>query len=436
MLPSAALAQADGGGRWAWEAEAQAFVHGTRQSGARGEDGVYVPNHLDVLASGPVGRGVLTLRGAFSLESWTVGPRGTPQLLQTEGIYQGRPLRDRSHPHDLFSELSATVAVPGPRGSVLSLYGAAAGAPVYGAAAGAGHDGRPGPTAPIGHHAAELSFAVFTAGLSARWMRLEASVFNGREPDGERTDLDFRRLDSYAGRLVLAPGRGWMLSASFAYLDDPEPVLIGAPADTADAAGATSMRRLLALPGTGPRRHIVVPANAGPPPPTTLRTGTLALSRAFATRGGKEGELVAAYSVARHAYEAHRRQSGLLGLSLSLGGGEAFGRAEFVETTDFSLEVDSLRAPDRKLRFPGQPVPLPVPLVLDVGVLSAGYARTVARRPAGDVSVGVEGTLNLLPRELRAAYGSRAPLGVGVFVRVRARAGSVRAEPSRTPPST
>src|SRR2546425_6808417 len=44
---------------------------------------------------------------------------------------------------------------------------------------------------------------------------LEASWFNGREPDENRTNFDYagRRLDSYSGRLTVNPGPRWSLSA-------------------------------------------------------------------------------------------------------------------------------------------------------------------------------------------------------------------------------
>src|SRR2546425_7609071 len=53
---------------------------------------------------------------------------------------------------------------------------------------------------------------------------LEASWFNGREPDENRTNFDYagRRLDSYSARLSVNPGPRWSLSAWYAYLKSPE----------------------------------------------------------------------------------------------------------------------------------------------------------------------------------------------------------------------
>ena len=49
-------------------------------------------------------------------------------------------------------------------------------------------------------------------------------MFNGREPDENRTNFDYagRSLDSYAGRVSLNPNGEWTVSASYAYLKTPE----------------------------------------------------------------------------------------------------------------------------------------------------------------------------------------------------------------------
>jgi hypothetical protein len=64
------------------------------------------------------------------------------------------------------------------------------------------------PIAPITHHwldATHITFGVITSGVrSARW-NAEASIFNGREPDENRTDVDFGALDSYSARFTVAP---------------------------------------------------------------------------------------------------------------------------------------------------------------------------------------------------------------------------------------
>src|SRR2546426_11636353 len=67
------------------------------------------------------------------------------------------------------------------------------------------------PLAPISHHwqdGTHITFGVVTAGMFTRNVKLEASWFNGREPDENRTNFDYtgRRLDSYSARLTVNPG--------------------------------------------------------------------------------------------------------------------------------------------------------------------------------------------------------------------------------------
>ena len=83
------------------------------------------------------------------------------------------------------------------------------------------------PMAPISHHwqdATHISFGVLTAGVFTHSLRLEGSIFNGREPDENRTNFDYsgRSLDSYAGRLSWNPSPRWSLTGSYAYLKSPE----------------------------------------------------------------------------------------------------------------------------------------------------------------------------------------------------------------------
>jgi hypothetical protein len=63
----------------------------------------------------------------------------------------------------------------------------------------------------------ECSRGVFT-----RHVKLEGTLFNGREPDEDRYDLDFHPLDSYGARLSANPTPHWALSASYGHLKQPE----------------------------------------------------------------------------------------------------------------------------------------------------------------------------------------------------------------------
>src|SRR5439155_1332867 len=86
---------------------------------------------------------------------------------------------------------------------------------------------RPVRPAPLAHHwqdGTHITFGVLTAGVFTRTTKLEASIFNGREPDEDRTNFDYagRALDSYSARLSVNPGAHWSVSTWYAYLKSPE----------------------------------------------------------------------------------------------------------------------------------------------------------------------------------------------------------------------
>src|SRR5207253_1796587 len=196
--------------------------------GPRGDDRVVAIDWAMLAAGRSVGSGRLVLRSMLSSEPWTVGARGYPLLLQSGESYAGAPLHDRQHPHDLFVELAALYDRPVARDLALSLYVAPVGEPALGPVAFPHRPSAAGdPLAPLGHHwqdATHITYGVITAGLFTRSAKLEASWFNGREPDEIRTDFDYagRRLDSYSARLTVNPGPRWSVSAWYAYLRSPE----------------------------------------------------------------------------------------------------------------------------------------------------------------------------------------------------------------------
>jgi hypothetical protein len=74
------------------------------------------------------------------------------------------------------------------------------------------------------------------------------------------------------------------------------------------------------------------------------------------------------------------------------------------------------------VRKGGDELALPVPLTdqaFDVGALSFGYVREWARLGGATLGVGARGAINFVPEDLEIEYGSRTPVGLAVFVRVR-----------------
>ena len=218
------------------------------QGGPRGDDQFSVINWGMLTARRPFGGGQIALRVMASADPWTVGPRGYPLLLQSGESYKGAPLVDRQHPHDLWIELAALWERPLAPNLAASLYAAAVGEPAVGPPA---FQHRPSaqsdPFAPLGHHwqdATHTTYGAVTAGIFSRALKIEASAFNGREPDAQRTDFDFRKIDSYSVRVAANRGGRWSLSAWYAYLDSPEELHPGESIHRYGAAVLTSQGSL------------------------------------------------------------------------------------------------------------------------------------------------------------------------------------------------
>jgi hypothetical protein len=147
-------------------------------------------------------------------------------LLQTGESYQGAPLHDRQHPHDLFMELAARYRQPLNDSIGFELYAAPVGEPAIGPSAFPHRfTAMADPLAPLGHHwfdSTHITFGVLTAGVFTKMFKLEGSWFNGREPDQNRWDFDFRKLDSASARLSVSPTRDLTGQVSWARLDSPE----------------------------------------------------------------------------------------------------------------------------------------------------------------------------------------------------------------------
>ena len=220
-------------GEWLLMLHGEAKIGVNRQGGPRGVTKFESQNWLMPMAFRRVGRGTLQLRGMFSLEPLTFSGAGSPQLFQTGEVYKGQPIRDAQHPHDLFMELSAqyTVAV-GERATWYAYFGFP-GEPALGPVAFMHRmSASENPTAPLSHHlqdSTHISFGVFTTGFTYRWLKIEGSMFNGREPDDKRYGFEFNPWNSRSVRVSVAPNENWALQYSYGLLKNPE---FFAPGDT------------------------------------------------------------------------------------------------------------------------------------------------------------------------------------------------------------
>src|SRR5882724_3066527 len=357
-------------GRWTLMLHGKGFFQYDWQGGSRGSNQLGIVNWAMAAASRPVGGGQLQLRAMLSAEPWTIGSRGYPLLVQSGESYQGAPLHDRQHPHDLFMELAALYERPVARNLGLSLYLASVGEPAVGPVA---FPHRPSaaddPLAPISHHwqdGTHITFGVATAGVFTRAVKLEGSWFNGREPDDHRTGFDYsgRRLDSYSARLTVNPDSRWSLSAWYAHVKSPEVL------------------------------H---------PDESLHRYGVAALT----TRPlGRHGQWASAliWGANDPIGSGQASNSVVLESTADLDKKNAvFGRAEYVRKSAADLGIASV----------------PPTADYDVGALALGYLRTVGSIAGLATGVGARGSINFVPARLETEYGSRTPVGLAVYIRLR-----------------
>jgi hypothetical protein len=198
-----------------------------RQGGPRGDTKTFATSMLMVMGQRAVGGGdTVGLRGMVSADPF-FGKGGYPLLLQTGESGDGRtPLVDRQHPHDLFMELAATYSHRLSERSSVFGYAGLPGEPALGPPAFMHRfSGEDNPEAPISHHwldSTHITYGVITLGYVFGNLKIEGSLFRGREPDQSRYNIETGKLDSAALRLSYNPTGNWALQASRGHLKSPE----------------------------------------------------------------------------------------------------------------------------------------------------------------------------------------------------------------------
>ncbi len=216
------------------------------QGGPRGVTKVESANWFMPMALRRIGKGTLELRGMFSFEPFTFPPGGSPLLFQTGETYQGQPIIDRQHPHDLLMELSASYTLAlGDRATWFTYLGYP-GEPALGPVAFMHRaSASENSSAPLSHHlqdSSHISFGVVTTGFTYRWFKFEVSAFNGREPDESRYDFEVHPWNSRSARLWFAPNRNWAIQVSHGMLRNPEAL---EPGDVRRTTASVSYNRPL-----------------------------------------------------------------------------------------------------------------------------------------------------------------------------------------------
>jgi len=201
-----------------------AFTH---QSGPRGGNQVYNTSMFMNTAQRDIcDKWTLAFRTMFSLDALD-GPKGYRLLLQTGETANGvDPLIDRQHPHDFFTELAVVLTRIFENNNSFFIYFGlpgepALGPPIYMMR----YSGTYNPEAPISHHwldSTHIQFGVFTLGYVFNPLKVEWSIFSGREPDQHRWDIEKPSFDSYSMRVSCNPTKNIALQWSVGFLKSPE----------------------------------------------------------------------------------------------------------------------------------------------------------------------------------------------------------------------
>jgi hypothetical protein len=196
------------------------------QGGPRGRVETFSVSMLMLMARRQLDAGALGLRLMVSGDP-LMGRDGYPLLFQTGETANGvLPLIDRQHPHDLLMEAAVSYSLDLSPRSAWFVYAGLPGEPALGPTAFMHRaSGMDDPEAPLGHHwldSTHVSWGVFTMGYVLGNAKIEASVFNAREPTQDHYDIQTGSLDSWAVRATYNPSRSCSLQASTGHLLAPE----------------------------------------------------------------------------------------------------------------------------------------------------------------------------------------------------------------------
>jgi hypothetical protein len=354
-------------GAWTLMVHGNAFLQYLHDSGDRGSEQVGSVNWIMGMADRKLGDGHLGFRGMISLEPATIGGCGYPDLLASGELCNGEAIHDRQHPHDLFMELAATYDRTLTGSVRWQVYGGPVGEPALGPTAFPHRiSAMLTPLAPITHHwfdATHITFGVVTGGIYGERWKAEASAFNGREPDENRTNVDFAALDSWSGRVWFLPARQWALQMSGGHLTEAESGHDGGPRIDVDrvTASATYHRRFA-------ERSIWA---------TTVGWGRNKEPASTATNA-----LLAEMNVTLRDRDAF------------------FGRFEWSQKSGPDLALESHD-------------------VFTVAKLEGGYTRFLNPWKGLTPGAGVGLSAGIVPQSLVSTYGGRVNLGVGIYLTMR-----------------
>jgi hypothetical protein len=343
------------------------FPRYTNVSTRRGDDRIDAPNWIMGMYSHPLGDSAqLGARLMMSLDPLTEGGRGYPLLFQSGESWHDQPLHDRQHPHDLFDELSISYSQKFAFDLSTYLYFGYPGEPALGPPTFMHRlSAMDDPDAPLGHHwqdSTHVTFGVATGGLVWRNVKIEGSIFTGREPDENRYDFDRPRFDSYSGRISWNPTQNLALQFSHGYIKSPEAL-----------------------------------------EPDLKRHRTTA-SLIYNLLLGKDSNWSNSFVWGQnHDTGEGKTQSFLLESNYQRGRDTVYARWERVEKSGHELVLD---AADEARIFP-------------VSGYTIGYVRDLSHGDGLDIGLGTQFTINDRPDSLDRYYGENLGYAFEFFLRIR-----------------
>jgi hypothetical protein len=350
---------------WMLMAHGNGFLQVLHDAGPRGSTAVGSINWIMGMAGRPAAGGRLEFRAMASFEPWTIAGCGYPDLLATGELCRGVAIHDLQHPHDLVMEVAAKYDRAW--GAIRwQVYGGPAGEPALGPTAFAHRiSATPNPIAPITHHwfdSTHITYGVVTGGVYGGGWKVEGSVFNGREPDENRTNLDFGPLDSWSGRVWLMPSRRWALQVSAGKLKQAEAEPDGARTDVERVTASATYHRTL-----GPR---------------SIWASTVGWGRNAEPRAGATNAFLSETNVTFSDRDS------------------VFGRFELSEKSGHDLAI-------------------PWPGVFTVARIEAGYTRYAFAWRGLRAGIGGAASASVVPDALTPVYGRRVNPGFAAFLTVR-----------------
>ncbi|HYF31559.1 MAG TPA: hypothetical protein VD993_10610 [Chitinophagaceae bacterium] len=361
-----------GNARHNWMIHGNVFLRYNNQDvfnkGSRGASKVDAPNWFMGMYNRRIGSaGLFNATAMISFDPLTVRQSGYPLLFQSGETYNGEKLVDRQHPHDLFSGLSVAYTHMLSKDVDVTIYAGYPGEPALGPAAFMHRiSSINNPNAPLGHHwqdATHITYGVGTLGFRYKKLKLEGSLFSGREPDENRYNFESAAFDSYSYRILLNPTPHWAFQFSQGFLNEPERL----------EPGIDQVRTTVSIMNSASMR-------------TMNWTHTLVWGMNDKT-----------------LHEANEN-SVLYETNLQFLRQALYARYEFIKKSAEDLAITS--------SHDGQ--------LYTINAFTLGYNHNISPAAPLDVLLGVQATLNFPPSALKAVYGS-VPVGAQVYLQLRPR---------------